>query len=82
MSRACVHLLNGSTAVRTRRSADCALLPCGCAHDGRYWLQLCERHFAEWRELHEKARASRKEGADLSDEAQAGVTTHDKGTYQ
>ncbi len=30
-------------------------LPCGCQHDERAWLQLCEPHGKEAAELHERA---------------------------
>lgn len=29
--------------------------PCGCTHDGHRWIDLCEQHERESRELHERA---------------------------
>lgn len=48
--------LNGNTHVRTRSSEGCEVLACGCAHDLRQWLQLCDAHYFEWSGLHEAAR--------------------------
>lgn len=38
--------------------------PCGCKHDGRAWLHLCEPHAAEHNERHLRA-AKEKARADL-----------------
>lgn len=53
-----IHLVNGSTRVRERNSEGCAVLPCGCAHDERQWLQLCDVAFHLWGGRHMQARLS------------------------
>ena len=49
-------LLNGNTTPRVRSSEGCTVLPCGCAHTEREWLQLCDAHGSEWQSLHDAAR--------------------------
>lgn len=51
-----VHLLNGSAAPRVKSSDGCTVLPCGCAHTEREWLQFCDAHMAEWRAMHDSVR--------------------------
>lgn len=48
-------LMNGNAAVRVRSSEGCEVLPCGCASTALEWLQLCDAHANEWRELHAAA---------------------------
>jgi hypothetical protein len=31
--------------------------PCGCAHDGYQWLEMCEPHWQEWSQAHTRALA-------------------------
>ena len=50
-----LRLVNGNTVPRARSSAGCEVLPCGCATDGREWLQMCEAHYGEWAARHEPA---------------------------
>jgi len=52
--------INGNTTVRVRNSEGCTVLPCGCAHTVSAWVQLCEAHYAEWRDLHEAARIAHR----------------------
>lgn len=39
--------------------------PCGCQHDDRAWLQLCETHEREARELHDRAAAEYRQSRDF-----------------
>ena len=52
-----MNLLNGNDHERTRNSDSCRVLACGCAHDDRAWLQLCDPHFAEADARHRLAAA-------------------------
>jgi hypothetical protein len=54
-----VRLLNGQKHVRERTSADCEVLACGCAHDGRRWLQMCQADFHAWDLEHQSAARAR-----------------------
>ena len=49
-------LLNGHAEPRVRNSEGCTVLPCGCAHLEREWVQMCDAHGAEWQALHDAAR--------------------------
>ncbi len=40
-------------------------LPCGCQHDDRAWLQLCEQHGKEAAELHERAAREHRQAREL-----------------
>jgi len=39
-------------------------LPCGCRHDGRAWLRMCEPCALEFTQRHERAQKE-KDAADL-----------------
>jgi len=44
--------VNGNTEVRQRTTETATVLPCGCAHAEREWLQMCRAHLEEWKSLH------------------------------
>jgi hypothetical protein len=50
-----VILLNGNKAERIKQSEGCTILPCGCAHLEREWIQMCETHHAEHEARHRLA---------------------------
>jgi len=49
-------LLNGHAEPRVRNSEGCTVLPCGCAHLEREWVQMCDTHGTEYRERHALAK--------------------------
>lgn len=51
-----MQLLNNNPAPRIRSSEGCTVLPCGCAHTERTWVQMCGPHYADDNALHETAR--------------------------
>lgn len=42
-------------------------LDCGCTYRAERWVQLCKKHEAEWREVHERSAADRKRMQELDD---------------